>query len=1060
MTTLSPELRKQLERAVVRARVVAEVGAVGVVSRLGVGVRDAPPYLDEGERALRVALRARGRQLGDGLDHAGESDVRVSCRLLVGEVAFEQWHRLLFARFLEANGLLVHPQHKVAVSLGECEELAAGLGEPDGWSVAAQFASEVLPGIFRPSDPCAAVRLAPEDLAGLEQVLAGLPKEVFTSEDGLGWVYQFWQSQAKAEVNASGRKIGGADLAPVTQLFTENYMVRFLLENSLGAWWAARHPESPLVAGWEFLRTDEDGSPAAGSFTEWPERVADVRVMDPCCGSGHFLVAAFGMLWRMRAEEEALSPADAQDAVLRENLFGLELDPRCTQIAMFALALEAWKAGGFRQLPTPQVACSGIPARVPLSEWTKLAQGDPQLEGALARLHALFAEADTLGSLIDPVRAAEQGGLDSVDWHQVAPLLQKALTAEADATGDPAAEVFGEAATGIARAADYLSRTYTLVTTNPPYLGRPKQSLPLMEYCQDTLVEGRHDLANSMMLRWAGDFGHTAMSLVMPQAWTFQPRSEDLRRFLLSNSRLRFVAWLGEGAFASPAAAGAFAMLVLLSTNESGGSYCALSLQTKKGLVAKSEGLASETVNRLNQLEQMGNPDARILGRAVTGPSIGEVARSHQGIKTGDNPRFLRTFWEFGGNRHGWQRIQTGPLTTSMYTGCESLVFFEDGYGVMSTITQAGATFRGRAAWGVPGLVINAIRNLYSTVYTGEVFDAQVITPNHPRDLAALWCFAESADFADAVRAIDSGLVVNTSTLSQITFDVKHWRQVAAERYPDGLPEPLSDDPSQWLFRGVPEGSTEPLQVAVGRLVGFRWPDQESDAVDGMVDADGVVCLPAAAGEQAAAERVRAVLAASYGDGWSSSVLDELLVAAGGKAGDLEGWLRDTFFKHHCKVFANRPFVWHIWDGRKDGFSALVNYHRLDKAGLSKLTYTTLGWWIERQRADVEAGVAGAEPRLAAAAELQRKLALILEGEPPFDIYVRWKSLAEQPLGWDPDLDDGVRLNIRPFVTAGVLRHKFTIHWKKDRGTNPDGSERHNDLHHTLGDKHRARGTK
>jgi hypothetical protein len=83
---------------------------------------------------------------------------------------------------------------------------------------------------------------------------------------------------------------------------------------------------------------------------------------------------------------------------------------------------------------------------------------------------------------------------------------------------------------------------------------------------------------------------------------------------------------------------------------------------------------------------------------------------------------------------------------------------------------------------------------------------------------------------------------------------------------------------------------------------------------------------------------------------------------------------------------------------------------------------------------------------------------LILEGEPPYDIYVRWKSLAEQPIGWDPDLDDGVRLNIRPFVEAGVLRSKFTIHWKKDRGTNPDGTERHNDRHHTNTQKRNARG--
>ena len=222
------------------------------------------------------------------------------------ECAYEQWHRLLFARFLAENDLLLHPQYRAPVTLEECEELAGELGEPDGWSVAARFAAEILPGIFRLDDPCVRLRLAPEGRHALEQILAGLPAEVFAADDALGWVYQFWQKDKKDEVNASERKIGGADLGPVTQLFTENYMVRFLLENSLGAWWASRHPDSPLVKGFEYLRFDDDGRPAAGSFDGWPERVAEVTVMDPCCGSGHFLVEAFSMLWQMRAEEEGL----------------------------------------------------------------------------------------------------------------------------------------------------------------------------------------------------------------------------------------------------------------------------------------------------------------------------------------------------------------------------------------------------------------------------------------------------------------------------------------------------------------------------------------------------------------------------------------------------------------------------------------------------------------------------------------------------------------------------------------------------------------------------------
>jgi hypothetical protein len=172
----------------------------------------------------------------------------------------------------------------------------------------------------------------------------------------------------------------------------------------------------------------------------------------------------------------------------------------------------------------------------------------------------------------------------------------------------------------------------------------------------------------------------------------------------------------------------------------------------------------------------------------------------------------------------------------------------------------------------------------------------------------------------------------------------------------------------------------------------------------------------------------------------------------------LESWLRDKFFASHCKLFGNRPFIWHIWDGRKDGFSALVNYHKLDRKLLDRLIYTTLQAWIDRQKAGVERGDGGAEARLAAAEELKGKLQLIAEGEPPYDIYVRWKPLSEQPTGWEPDINDGVRLNVRPFVTAGVLRSKFNVKWQKDRGKNPDGSERLNDLHYTIAEKRAARG--
>ena len=207
-------------------------------------------------------------------------------------------------------------------------------------------------------------------------------------------------------------------------------------------------------------------------------------------------------------------------------------------------------------------------------------------------------------------------------------------------------------------------------------------------------------------------------------------------------------------------------------------------------------------------------------------------------------------------------------------------------------------------------------------------------------------------------------------------------------------------------------------------------------------------------------ERLRRVLSGAYGEDWSTEQQAQLLRGVGYGTTGLNAWLRDGFFDHHCKLFHQRPFIWHIWDSRRDGFAAFVNYHKLDAANLDKLIYSYLGEWIRTQRASEESGTPGASARLVAALKLQRKLEEIRDGEPPYDIYVRWKPLHDQPMGWNPDLNDGVRLNIRPFVTAGVLRNQVNVNWKKDRGRDADGTERLNDVHFTLAQKRAAREAK
>jgi hypothetical protein len=314
--------------------------------------------------------------------------------------------------------------------------------------------------------------------------------------------------------------------------------------------------------------------------------------------------------------------------------------------------------------------------------------------------------------------------------------------------------------------------------------------------------------------------------------------------------------------------------------------------------------------------------------------------------------------------------------------------------------------------------------------------------------------FAESGVLERSVREVDRATILSNGTFLDVPFDLERWQQ----REEGCGTAPDRRDPTQWVFDGRPEISSDPLQVGVGRLLGYQWPAQsEPDALDDLADDDGIVCLPSVRGERPAADRLEELLATAFGGTWSTSRTQELITRSGSTKPDLGGWLRDDFFKAHCQVFKSRPFIWQIWDGQRDGFSALVNYHRLDRATAEKLTYSYLGDWIERQVAGTRDNVAGAEERLAASRSLQRQLEMILEGEPPYDLYVRWKPLSEQPVGWSPNVEDGVRLNVRPFVEAGVLRSRFSVKWDKDRGKNPDGSERLNDLHFASAAKRSAR---
>lgn len=1097
--TLPPQLRSRLERTVIEACDVAEAGARAALEALAVHHHEPYPHQTPEQRKLRNHLRARARQVGDTQTSRGG----MSIDHLVHECAYEHWHQMLFARFLAENDLLIEPSSGVAISLQECEELAKE-AETDLWTYASRCAQQMLPQIFRPDDPLLQVSLAREHRVKLEQLLGALDSSIFKADDALGWVYQFWQSKKKEQVNASGEKIGADEMPAVTQLFTENYMVDFLLDNTLGAWWAGKVLAADLKLAdtakgeedlrkavtlpgvqWTYLRfvrgpasslsSDAPGEsggegpwrPAAGTFEGWPKTARELKCLDPCMGSGHFVVAMFDRLVALRVAEESLAEKAAVEAAIRENLFGLEIDPRCTQIAAFNLALAAWRRVGHCSLPVMHLACSGLSVAANKEDWLKLAGDDnANLRFPMGALYDLFQKAPMIGSLINPRR--DKAVTYATTLRELTPLLADALKREAtDDTHELAVT-----AKGIAEAAEILASRFTLVATNVPYLGRGKQDDVLNEYCERIHPSAKPDLATCFVERCV-DFcalGGTA-ALVTPQNWLFLTSYRRLREGLLTGHSWNFVVNLGPNAFQHMNWWAATTALTAISSERptahhiiAGFDSSGLKAPADKaaflaGALAPPIGVGNHDGFSLRsalgpvatlQLDQLSNPDARlVIGPRSELPLLSKIAAAYHGLTTGDTERMQVAFWELNRLGDPWKPFCGSCDETQLYDGRSYLLRWHEGGGLIAELP--GARLDGQGAWGRRGVLIRQMRHLPATLYDGDAFDnnTAVLIPRRHADLVAIWAFVTSNDYREAIRRVDQKVSVTSATLAKIPFDQAHWQTVAAKKYPQGLPTPSSDNPTQWLFAGHPLGAEQPLHVAVARLLGYRWPRQtgssfpdcpalDRDGLESYADADGIVCIPAVRGEEPAADRLLA-----------------LLTVCGIKPGrDLDDWLRNAIFEEHCKLFHHRPFVWHIWDGRKrDGFHALVNYHKLAEGGgkgrklLESLTYSYLGGWITRQEDGVKRGEGGAEDRLAAAQELQKRLVAILEGEPPFDLYVRWKPLHEQSIGWEPDINDGVRLNIRPFLAsdlpngragAGILRWKPNIKWEKDRGKEPE----------------------
>ena len=533
-----------------------------------------------------------------------------------------------------------------------------------------------------------------------------------------------------------------------------------------------------------FVKQD-DGTwaPAAGTFDGWPEHLCELKVLDPCCGSGHFLVAALLMLVPMRMKLEGLSSREAVDAALRDNLHGLELDQRCVELAAFALALTAWRypgAGGYRPLPELHVACSGLSVSAAKEEWRQLAPDRHSLRLALEWIYEVFQDAPVLGSLLNP---AKTDAAKIVQWEELAMALEQALTQEQTDEQHEA----GVVAQGLAKAVQLLVGQYHLVITNVPYLARGKQSEILRDFCENNYNAAKNELA-TVLLEWCLEFCPDGgnVSLVIPQNWMFLTSYKQLRKKLLSNSRWNFVARLGFAAFDIMDWWAFNTSLISITRCKEGETplfaqkrefhrMCGVDVSSPRAVAEKAAQLITAEIKSVEQAKQLENPDARVaLEESGEHELLAKYADGLNGMHGADSPRFRLNFWEVT-DLDAWHFFQCTHTATEHFGGKEHVFYWVNNGQIHRDNPKARN--QGENAWGKPGVVVSMMRDLPVTLYSGNKFDISCtpVVPHNPDHLPAIWCFCSSPEYNEAVRRIDQKLNVTNATLVKVPFDLDRW---------------------------------------------------------------------------------------------------------------------------------------------------------------------------------------------------------------------------------------------------------------------------------------------
>lgn len=549
--------------------------------------------------------------------------------------------------------------------------------------------AEILPMLFsRESDYLEL--LLPKSLLIGDTVITRLleiPEEAFLEDvEIIGWMYQFYISSKKDAVNKAKKTITKDTLPAVTQLFTPKWIVRYMAENSVGRIWLESNPASALRADMPYYVEEaeqtEEVQRQLDAIRYRNVDPKDLRVIDPCCGSGHILVYVFDLLYRMY-EEKGYSAREIPSLILKHNLVGLDVDKRAVQLSAFALVMKARRANSRFFHPdyytAPQVIelrdsgyLEQLHYKARLTELKAFSEAEIK---AVTKLVDTFRYGKTIGSLI---RVPE---LDTAAIERVIHFLEHGVVSTIDNTE------FVERGTKRLKAllaqARVLASKYDVMITNPPYLGTSAMEPKVKEYAAKHYSNSKADLfAMFMETGLVRPYGYT--SIINMHSWMFLSSYEKLRCALLESKRLVTMIHLGARAFEEIIGEIVQTTCFVLQNatlDKSVGNYYRLTepntQQGKEILFLSGEQRFSKNQSEFFKLPGFTMSywlSTDIIALFSTCKRVSELCELKEGIKSGNNDIFLRSWFEVSVEKTDFEaraydailrkRIKWYPVTT------------------------------------------------------------------------------------------------------------------------------------------------------------------------------------------------------------------------------------------------------------------------------------------------------------------------------------------------------------------------------------------------------------